>query len=128
MLFFFIGKSETEAVRNAIISNWNRGIQREVYKCEEDEDNPKKFNCVKFKLNGYPFGLGATSKDQSIQCRLMAAAMLKSLYNLGWKVITFTFFHILSLFCFTSQKSMNRELIHQQVSIYHSFTLRIHLF
>lgn len=87
LVMLYPGKQEIEVVRNAIISNWNEGLTSEKFKFEEDENNPQHQTCMKFKMSGYPFCQGMRSKEDSVNCRLVVAAMLKGLYNLGWKLL-----------------------------------------
>merc|ERR1711962_1717321 len=81
LILYYVTQREIETVRNAICATWRKGISSEEYICEEDKKNPHHRNCLRMKLNGRPWGQ-KTGQDQSIDMRLMTAAILDGLHTL----------------------------------------------
>jgi len=89
LILFYFKDKEVEAVRNAILANWKKGIASEEYLCEEDKKNPTNKNCLKIKMSGRPFAtMGPlTSEKTGSEMRLMIAGILDALHANGWSVV-----------------------------------------
>ena len=80
LILYYVTQTEIETVRNAICSSWRKGIKGEEYLCEEDKKNPTHRNCLKFKLNGRPWGqktgeVGFSTPPFTLICRIKAITL-----------------------------------------------------